>query len=205
MSVVRDTLSAARLTMGIPIRDGPIRSWRRPDSGFQSYSSADFGRACRAFLVRLRRSTVQVRELPNHRYLLVLCRDEEIISTVTAFLGERGIRGGNVIGIGSLRNPTLGFFDVDRQEYVKRTFEESMELGNFTGTIGTVSGKPFLHAHATVCGPELIAFTGHLFKGEVAVTAELTVTDFETDLPRTEDDDLGLKLFHLALQDDSEE
>jgi predicted DNA-binding protein with PD1-like motif len=148
---------------------------------------------------------VQVKELPLSRYLLVLDRDEELVSTVTAFLEERGILGGNVTGIGALKNHTMGFFDVEKQEYLKRTFEENMELGNLTGTIGTVDGKPFLHAHATVCGPELIAFTGHLFKGEVAVTAELTITDFETELPRAEDEDLGLKLFHVTPTDDLEE
>jgi len=148
---------------------------------------------------------VQVKELPASRYLLVLDRDEELVSTVTAFLAERGIMGGTVTGIGALKNHTLGFFDIESQEYLKRTFEENMELGNLTGTIGSVDGKPFLHAHATVCGPELIAFTGHLFKAEVAVTAELIVTDFETDLPRTLDEDFGLNLFRVTPPDESEE
>jgi len=148
---------------------------------------------------------VQVKELPQSRYLLVLDRDEEIVSTVTSFLEERGILGGTVTGIGAVKNHTMGFFDVEKQEYLKRTFEENMELGNLTGTIGAVDGKPFLHAHATVCGPELIAFTGHLFKGEVAVTAELMITDFETELPRVEHEDFGLKLFQLAPKDLSEE
>ncbi len=148
---------------------------------------------------------MQVKELPASRYLLVLDRDEELVSTVTAFLAERGIMGGTVTGIGALKNHTLGFFDVESQEYLKRTFEENMELGNLTGTIGSVDGKPFLHAHATVCGPELIAFTGHLFKAEVAVTAELIVTDFETELPRVPDEDFGLNLFRVTPPDESEE
>lgn len=148
---------------------------------------------------------MQVKELPQSRYLLVLDQDEEIVAAVTSFIEERGILGGNVTGIGSVKNHTLGFFDVEKQEYLKRTFEENMEMGNLTGTIGTVDGKPILHAHATVCGPELIAFTGHLFKGEVAVTVELTVTDFKTELPRAEHEDFGLKLFDLAPKDDSEE
>jgi len=148
---------------------------------------------------------VQLKELPASRYLLVLDRDEELVSTVTAFLAERGIMGGTVTGIGALKNHTLGFFDIESQEYLKRTFEENMELGNLTGTIGSVDGKTFLHAHATVCGPELIAFTGHLFKAEVAVTAELIVTDFETELPRVPDEDFGLNLFRVTPPDESEE
>ena len=49
------------------------------------------------------------------------------------------------------------------------------------------------------------AFTGHLFKGEVAVTAELTLTDFEIELPRAEHEEFGLKLFDLAPPHESEE
>lgn len=129
------------------------------------------------------------------RWILVLDRGEELIGTVTEFLAEKDIRGGLVTGIGALMNHTLGYYSLEGREYLKRTFEENMELGNLTGTVGFVDGSPFLHAHVTVSGPELIAFTGHLVKGEVAVTAELIVTDFGVELPREEDDDIGLKLF----------
>ncbi len=140
---------------------------------------------------------MQAKDLGSGRYLLVLDRDEELISSVTTFLEEKGILGGAVRGIGALKNHTVAFFDLEKKEYLKRTFEENMELGNLTGTVGTVDGKPFLHAHVTVCGPELIAFTGHLMKAEVAVTAELVVTDFGVELKREEDPDTGLKLFRL--------
>ena len=140
---------------------------------------------------------MQVRQVAKRRWLLVLDRGEELVGTVTGFLEEKGVLGGHVSGLGALRNTTVGYFDVEKQEYVKRTFEESMELGNLVGTVGSADGKPLLHAHVTLSGPELIAFAGHLVKGEVSVTAELLVTNFEQDLPREEDEDIGLKLFAL--------
>ena len=138
---------------------------------------------------------MQSRQLSEGRWILVLDRGEELVGTVTEFLAAKDIRGGFITGIGALSNHTVGYYDLESKEYLKRTFEENMELGNLTGTVGIVDGSPFLHAHVTISGPELIAFTGHLVKGDVAVTAELIVTDFGVELPREPDDDIGLKLF----------
>ena len=148
---------------------------------------------------------MQVKELGSGRFLLVLDRGEELVATVSDFLEEREIKGGAISGIGALKNHTVAWFDVEKQEYLKRTFEENMELGNLVGSIGTVDGKPFLHAHVTISGPELVAFTGHLLRGDVAVTAELFVTDFGVELPREEDEELGLKLFALSPPEETEE
>ena len=140
---------------------------------------------------------MQAKQVGKSRWVLVLDRGEEIVETVTDFLEEREIQGGFVTGIGGLRNITLGYYDLEEKEYLKREFEEVMELGNLAGSVGTVDGRPFLHAHATVSGPELIAFSGHLFSAEVAITAELIVADFGVDLPRETDEEVGLKLFRI--------
>jgi hypothetical protein len=148
---------------------------------------------------------VQVRQIDDRRWMLVLDRGEELISTVTDFLATRGIRGGFVRGLGALRNHTVAWYDLERQEYAKRTFDENMELGNLTGSVGVVGDKPFFHAHVTVSGPELIAFTGHLVKGEVAVTAELLVEDFGIELLRLPDEEVGLNLFRFEVPAAAEE
>lgn len=140
---------------------------------------------------------MQARQLGKRRWILVLDRGEELVGAVTDFLEEHGIRGGWLTGLGAVKNLVLGYFDLEQKEYLKRTFEEVMELGSLVGSIGGVDGKPFLHAHATVCGPELIAFTGHLFRAEVAVTAELMLLDVQAELERGPDEETGLKLFNL--------
>ncbi|MHC4470687.1 MAG: PPC domain-containing DNA-binding protein, partial [Planctomycetota bacterium] len=129
---------------------------------------------------------MQARKVAKRRWLLVLERGEELVATVTGFLEDQGILGGFVTGLGALKDHTVGYYDLEKKEYLKRTFEEVMELGNLVGTIGSVDQKPFLHAHVTLAGPELIAFSGHLVRGEVAVTAELLVQDFDQELPREE-------------------
>lgn len=148
----------------------------------------------------VREVSVQACQIGDRWWVLVLDRGEEVVATVTDFLAEKGIRGGLLRGIGGLKNVTIAWYDLEKQEYVKRTFEENMELGNLTGTIGTVDGKPFLHAHATVSGAELIAFSGHLVRAEVGVTAELFLHFCDEELPRIRDEEVGLNLFRLLAE-----
>ncbi len=147
---------------------------------------------------------MQAKQVGKRRWVLVLERGEELVGTVTAFLEEREIYGGYVVGIGAVKNHELGYFDIEKKEYVKRTFEEVMELGSLLGTIGRFEGKPFLHAHVTVSGPELIAFSGHLMKAEVAITVELMLTDFQKELPRETDEETGLHFFRLVAEENRE-
>lgn len=140
---------------------------------------------------------MQARQIDGTRWMLVLDRGEELVGTVTEFLVQHEVRGGFVKGLGALRNLTIAWYDLEKQEYLKRTFEENMELSNLSGSIGVVEDKPFLHAHVTVSGPELIAFAGHLVKGEVAVTAELLLEAFHAELPRVPNEEVGLNLFRL--------
>ncbi len=140
---------------------------------------------------------MQARKIGKRRFVLVLSRGEELVGTVTAFLEEQGIRGGFLFGLGALSGPTLAYFDPAEGEYRKRTFEEDMELGSLVGSVGTVDGRPFLHAHATVCGPELVAFTGHLVEGKAGATVEILLTVFDEELPRVKDEETGLNLLRV--------
>jgi predicted DNA-binding protein with PD1-like motif len=51
-----------------------------------------------------------------------------------------------------------------------------------------------LHLHASVSGPDLAAFAGHVFEAAVAVTAEFHVRDFGRRLDRAPVEAIGLSL-----------
>jgi predicted DNA-binding protein with PD1-like motif len=123
---------------------------------------------------------------------------EEVIAGVTSFLEEQDIRGGFLSGIGAVKGLVLGYFDTEKKEYAKRNFDEVMELGNLSGLVGYSDGKPVPHLHATVAGPEMISFTGHLFRAEAAVAVEIVLTDLGEEIPRVQDKDTGLKLIRLS-------
>ena len=99
---------------------------------------------------------------------------EDVLGRLAEILERQDIRGGFVtVGIGSLRDTTLGFFDQER--YVQRTFREPHELLSMTGSIARYEGKPHIHLHAALGDPEYRVVGGHFHGGTVEVLVELMV------------------------------
>ncbi len=137
---------------------------------------------------------MHTRKAGDREFLVVLEKDDRVVANLLKVAAEAGIEGGWVSGLGSLKDIELGYYDLPRRTYLKRQFEEDMELCGFTGNFAMHGSERVLHAHATVSGPELISFTGHLFEARVAVTAEFLVRDLGVRLERAEVPSVGLKL-----------
>ena len=128
-------------------------------------------------------------------YFVRLDLGEEIVGTLTALVKERQITGGSITGIGAVKSAELGYFDVHRKEYAKRTFEDDMELVAMNGNITWLEdGEPMIHAHALLSGADLTAVGGHLFSAEIAVTGEVFIQTHDSRLERKPDKRTGLKL-----------
>lgn len=134
------------------------------------------------------------RRVGEREVLVVLEKDEKVVANLLKTAGDEGIEGGWCWGLGSLKDIELGYYDLPKRTYLKRHFEEDMELTGFTGNFAMAGQDRVLHAHATVSGPELISFTGHLFEARVAVVAEFLVRGFGLRLDRAEVPSLGLKV-----------
>ena len=127
-------------------------------------------------------------------YVVRLDLNEEVIETLTNFVEKEGLAGGTISGIGALKDVTLGYFDPERKEYIKKTFPKEMELVQLTANITHVDGKPFIHAHAIVSGADYIARAGHLFSATIAITGEMFVLPTDTRIKRSLDPVTGAKL-----------
>jgi uncharacterized protein len=121
------------------------------------------------------------------RYVLRLDPGEEVVSSLVSFAGERGIEAGHVSGIGSLDRVVLGFLDPEQKVYLKRTFEERMEVGHLSGNIGVEGDRPFVHVHASVSPRELLTYTGHVHEATVGVVLETFVVALPGKLRRAAD------------------
>ncbi|MFH1277569.1 MAG: DUF296 domain-containing protein [Candidatus Eisenbacteria bacterium] len=127
------------------------------------------------------------------RYLVRVDRGEELTDTLRAVAKEKGIHAGRIAGIGALRDAELGYFDVDRKEYLRGIVEGSWELLSLTGNVSLRSGEPVPHIHVILGDANLNCKGGHLFSGVVSVTGEIFIdrlpgalhreTDPEVDLP----------------------
>lgn len=137
---------------------------------------------------------MHTRKVGVREILVVLEKDEKVVASLLKAAGDAGIEGGWVWGLGSLKDVELGYYDLPKRTYLRRRFDEDMELTGFTGNFAMAGDERVLHSHCTVSGPELISFTGHLFEARVAVVAEFLVRDLRTRLERAEDAGTGLRI-----------
>jgi hypothetical protein len=130
-------------------------------------------------------------DLGSGRYLIRLDPGEEVVASLVAFAERHRVTAGWVTGIGSLDQAILGFLDPKESVYLKRTFDERLEIGSLTGNIGLSEGQPFAHVHTVLAPRELLAYTGHLHEGRVGVVVELLVHRLEGVLERRVDPATG--------------
>jgi predicted DNA-binding protein with PD1-like motif len=118
------------------------------------------------------------------RWILRLDPGEDLPETLAAFCREAGVAAGHLTGLGSLDVAVLGFLDPETDEYVKRRFEERLEIGHLAGTISVEGDRPHVHLHAVLGPRECLAYAGHLHAGKVGALAEVFVTALPGRLER---------------------
>ena len=122
---------------------------------------------------------------------------DEVVSILSRFAYEKDISSGTIIGVGALKNPVLGYFDLSKKEYLKKEFEGNFELLNLTGNFAKINSDIILHCHATISDVDFNVFGGHLFKGEIAVTGEFYIYPGDIAVRRGPDETTGLNLIKL--------
>lgn len=131
------------------------------------------------------------------RYLVFVQKDEPVLETLTAFCREQGIYGGQLFGIGALKDVELGAYDPVTREYTRRVFPGNYELLTCQGNITRLQGEPFIHAHVTIGDHNFNVKGGHLFAGRVAVVGEFAILPLKDPVDREVDPDLGLATWSL--------
>jgi len=122
---------------------------------------------------------------------------EEILVSLLEVAAAHNITAGSLSGLGSASEVEIAFFDPDKKEYVPRTFEEPMEIGNLVGNFSRMDDAPHVHCHITVCGPELLAFTGHLNRCVVGTACEIYIHRIGVAVTRIKDTDAGFNPLKL--------
>jgi predicted DNA-binding protein with PD1-like motif len=113
---------------------------------------------------------------PGRIFLLRVPEGEGLLEFVNRFAGEKGIKTAIVKGIGSLRNPVVGYYSEEIKNYKRIELLGTFEMLTLLGNVSLKDGKPFAHLHVTLGNASGDVFGGHLMKGEVFV-AELYVQE----------------------------
>ena len=123
--------------------------------------------------------------IEDGRYIVRLDPGEDIVASLRKLAADEEIVYGWVTGLGSTSQATLGFLDPDTGEYVKRRFDEPMEVSSLTGSL-TIHGEentPVAHVHVVLAPRELISYSGHLHEGKTGAIMELFL---QTSVARVE-------------------
>ncbi|WP_297487989.1 PPC domain-containing DNA-binding protein [Thermococcus sp.] len=112
----------------------------------------------------------------GRNFLFRVPEGRELLGFINDFAEEHNVLIGSVFGIGSLRNPKIGYFDEKAGEYRVNELSGLYELVSLSGNISLRDGKPFAHIHVALGGPDGGLYGGHLVEGEVFV-AELFIQE----------------------------
>ncbi|MGI0151294.1 MAG: PPC domain-containing DNA-binding protein, partial [Thermoplasmata archaeon] len=100
------------------------------------------------------------------RYVLRIDVGEDLFEEIAGLARRRGIRAGIVSeGIGLLSQATLGYWN--GREYAPRELSGAYEIVSVQGSIAEEEGRPSVHLHAALAGPDQAVLGGHLMKGTV--------------------------------------
>ena len=134
----------------------------------------------------------------RYGYGVTIETGEEIVASLTEFARRENVRAALLSGLGAVGECELGFFVRSTREYVRRAFTGEHEIGSLTGNISELDGQPFPHCHVVIAAADLVAWTGHLFRGVVTVTCETQVVTDPGVFRRVRRPDLGFNPLDLG-------
>jgi hypothetical protein len=110
------------------------------------------------------------------QYAVIFYQGDEAYSGLVEFAEKYHVTSAHFTAIGALNKATLGWFNPKRKMYMKIPIDGQYEVASMSGDIALYHGKPVLHAHMVVAGPEGTTRGGHVFAAYVSPTLEVMVT-----------------------------
>ncbi len=130
-------------------------------------------------------------------FAVVFDTGDEVAAGLLAFAREANLIAAHFTAIGAFRDVTLGYFDLDKKDYLKIPVREQVEVLSLVGNVAAHEGKPKIHAHVVVGKRDGTAHGGHLVEAHVRPTLEVMVVESPKHLYRQYDPATGLALIRL--------
>lgn len=112
-------------------------------------------------------------------------------------LASEAIAAGEFTGIGAMRQARIAFFNTDSKTYEDRDYVEQMEVLALVGNVAIHNDEPLVHAHITLSRSDFSVLGGHLRRGVVRPTLEVTLRTLAEPLRRAVDPTYGLPTLDL--------
>lgn len=138
-----------------------------------------------------------LKEGAQRHFAVVLDTGDEVVQRLLDFAREQNLTGSQLEGIGAFQEVVLGYFDLDKKDYVSHTVREQVEVLSLLGNIVVHENQPKLHAHVVVGKRDTTALGGHLIEARVRPTLEVMIVESPGYLQRKLDPETGLPLIEI--------
>ncbi len=136
----------------------------------------------------------------NKMHFIKLEPGEDILQSLTQYCKDNNVKSGLINGIGAVEKAIIGFFDLEKKTYSKKTLNFNAELLNCAGNIAIkneTNNDYIVHCHIVLADQNFVLHGGHLFEGTIiSATGEFIIIESDTLIKRVLD-----KKTDLFLQD----
>ena len=131
-------------------------------------------------------------------YAIIFDAGDEVKKGLLDFAVKNDLTASSFKAIGAFERATLGYFDIESQEYEKIPINEQVEVVSLIGDVATgEDGEPQVHAHCVVAKRDGTAHGGHLLEAFVRPTLEVILTETPAIMRKTYRKEFGLALIDL--------
>ena len=118
------------------------------------------------------------------KYYISLNRDVYINESLLKICNDENIQSGWISGVGAIYDIEVGYYDIHKQDYLKKTFDDDYELLSLSGNLTVKEGNKFIHTHITFSGTDFKAYGGHLFDAKIAAAGEFMIDSGKVNINR---------------------
>lgn len=137
-------------------------------------------------------------QFDGYNWLVRLEKGEQLVEQLTKLIKEQNVTGAWISGLGAAMWAELGFYDLEKQEYVWKRIDGPIEITSLQGNVAWQDDKPALHIHGSFSDREMQALGGHVKELEIAGTCEVLLHRwYKQGLSRSPDKNTGLNLLNL--------
>ena len=127
-------------------------------------------------------------------YLLVFHTGQEVMKGLLAFARQHKLVAGHLTGIGAISDAVVGYFDPEKDTYLRIRETGQHEVLSLTGNLALYDNEPFYHVHVALGRRDGSARGGHLFEATVRPTVELVLNTYPKPVRRKIDSEWDLPL-----------
>src|ERR1700721_2202468 len=113
---------------------------------------------------------------PTKQYAVIFYQGDEAFSGLLEFAEKYQVTSAHFTAIGALNGATVAWFDPQRKMYKKIPIDGQHEVIGMSGDIALYQGKPVVHTHMLVGGPDGTTRAGHVLEAYASPTVEAMVT-----------------------------